>query len=116
MPAPLYSIIVILICLFAGYGINFAVGGLPPSLYGMMLFTISLHYKLIDDKTVANSISWTLKNMGVCFVPAGVGIIEHYDLVRSHGIAMVIITFVTTWLLLTFVGWTVQQQENKKAR
>ncbi|OKY25931.1 MULTISPECIES: CidA/LrgA family protein [Thalassotalea] len=116
MPAPLYSLIAILACLFTGYGIHFAIGGLPPSLYGMILFTISLHYRLIDDKTVANSISWTLKNMGVCFVPAGVGIIEHYDIVKSHGITLVIITFVSTWLLLTFVGWTVQQQENKKAR
>lgn len=116
MSTLIYSLVAISACLLVGYGVHFTVGGLPPSLYGMIIFTISLHKKLINDKKVATTIHWILKNMGVCFVPAGVGIIEHYDLIKLYGVAMVLITFITTWLLLTFVGLTVQQQENNKER
>lgn len=42
--------------------------------------------------------------MGVCFVPPGVGIINHFDLIQQHGIAIVAITFATTFILLTLIG------------
>ncbi|WP_286234826.1 CidA/LrgA family protein [Thalassotalea sediminis] len=113
MPQSLYAVVAILSCLLLGYGLHTLLGGLPPSLYGMIVFTLALHYNVIDDKRLEQSISWILKHMGVCFVPAGVGIIEHYDLIKSYGITMVAITFFTTWLLLTFVGWFAQKQENK---
>ena len=52
--------------------------------------------------------------MGVCFVPAGVGIINHLDLIKQHGIAIVAITFVTTFVLLTVVGLHYQRYERHK--
>ena len=42
--------------------------------------------------------------MGVCFVPAGVGIINHFELIKHHGLAIVFIIFITTFILLSFVG------------
>ncbi len=56
---------------------------------------------------------WVLANMPVCFVPAGVGIINHYELIKDHGIMLVTIIFLTTFLLLTFVGLTYQRQLNR---
>ena len=47
--------------------------------------------------------------MAVCFVPAGVGIVNHLDLVRQFGLAIVSITFVTTFILLTLVGLIYQR-------
>ena len=42
--------------------------------------------------------------MGVCFVPAGVGIINHLELVKEFGVVIVAITFASTFILLTIVG------------
>jgi holin-like protein len=109
----IYTIIYILICLLMGYLINHLIGGLPPSLYGMVIFTFLLHLRVCDALRVQASIAWGIKNMGVCFVPAGVGIINHYQLIKTHGIMLITIIFFSTFLVLTFVGLIFQSIENK---
>jgi holin-like protein len=85
---------------------------LPASLYGMVLFTLCLQIKLLQADRIKASIEWALSNMGVCFVPAGVGIINQLELIKNHGIALVTITFLTTFLLLTLVGIGYQRHLN----
>ena len=108
-----YAILALLICLAAGYGINTLIGGLPPSLYGMVVLTIALQLKWINADRVSACIAWGIRHMGVCFVPAGVGIIEHENLIKQHGLAIVLITFLTTFLLLSFVGIAYQNYEKR---
>jgi holin-like protein len=100
------------ICLIAGKSIEFFLPILPASLYGMMIFTILLHYRFLNAKRIQPCIEWALANMAVCFVPAGVGIINHYELIKNHGFMLVTIIFFTTFLLLTFVGMAYQRQLN----
>ncbi len=52
--------------------------------------------------------------MAVCFVPAGVGIMNHFELVKQFGITIVAITFVTTFLLLTLVGLHYQRYAERE--
>ncbi|GAA5131921.1 CidA/LrgA family protein [Thalassotalea piscium] len=108
----LYAIVMLLICLAGGYGINFLIGGLPPSLYGMAVLTTALQLQWISPVKFKLFATWAIRNMAVCFIPAGVGIIEHGDLIKTHGFAIVVITFITTFLLLTFVGVFYQRYEN----
>ncbi|XQW85781.1 CidA/LrgA family protein [Thalassotalea piscium] len=108
-----YAILALLICLACGYAIEWLVGGLPPSLYGMAVLTIALQSKWIDADRLNASVAWGIRHMGVCFVPAGVGIIEHQDLIKTHGIAIVGITFITTFLLLSLVGLIYQGYEKR---
>ena len=103
-----YSVLLIAACLAFGKLIAATMGGLPASLYGMLIFTSALHFQLINAKRVSASITWIIQNMGVCFVPAGVGIINHYQLIQAHGITLVAIIFVSTFILLTFVGLSYQ--------
>jgi holin-like protein len=102
------------ICLLAGKAIELFLPILPASLYGMMIFTALLHYRFLNAKRIQPCIEWALANMAVCFVPAGVGIINHYELIKNHGLMLVGIIFFTTFLLLTFVGLTYQRQLNRK--
>lgn len=111
----LYAIFSLLICLGCGYGLNYLLGGLPPSLYGMAILTIALQIKWINADKLSAFIAWSIRHMGVCFVPAGVGIIEHGNLIKQHGLAIVVITFITTFLILTFVGVIYQKYERKSA-
>lgn len=108
-----YTLTAISLCLLAGYQIEFILGSLPPSLYGMVLFTLLLHFNLINSKKVERTIAWGLKNMGICFVPAGVGMINHFDLIQQHGVMLVALTFITTFVLLTAVGLFFQHIENR---
>jgi len=108
-----YAVCAILICIALGELIYAIAGGLPASLYGMIVFTLLLKIRWINDKKIDASIRWIIANMGVCFVPAGVGIIQHYELIAKHGISIVLITFVTTFLLLTAIGLSYQKSLDK---
>ncbi|MDT0603394.1 CidA/LrgA family protein [Thalassotalea castellviae] len=109
----IYTVLFISICLLIGYFLNHLLGGLPASLYGMVVFTLLLHFRVCEASRVKASIAWGIKNMGVCFVPAGVGIINHYQLIKTHGLMLVTITFIGTLMVLTFVGLLFQHLENK---
>ena len=109
----IYSLLSVSICLLIGKVIELFLPIFPASLYVMLIFTALLHYRFLNAKRVKACIEWAITNMAVCFVPAGVGIINHYELIKNHGIMLVTIIFLTTFLLLTFVGLTYQRQLNR---
>jgi len=100
----IYSIAAIGLCVMLGHLIAQALGTLPSSLYGLICLTLLLHFNIVSAKKVSDSIGWAISNMGICFVPAGVGIIDHFDLIKSHGLSIVLIIFFSTFVLLTFIG------------
>jgi holin-like protein len=106
-----YSIFTLISCVGAGRLLAYFIPMLPGSLYGLILFTLTLHFQIFDADKIKNTVIWSIKHMGVCFVPAGVGIINHLDLIKQHGIAIVAITFATTFILLTVVGLLYQRYE-----
>lgn len=105
----LYSAFAIALSLAIGKLIYFLVAGLPASLYGMIVLNFLLHFQIISAARLKASIDWAIRNMGVCFVPAGVGIINHFDLVATHGVAIVGIIFITTFIVITLVGLITQR-------
>lgn len=108
----LYSVVVICLCLATGYGLNAIISNFPASLFGLLLLTISLQIKLVDAEKITSTVNWIIANMGVCFVPAGVGIMEHFGLLANYGIYLLIITIFTTLLLITVVAWLKQKNSN----
>jgi holin-like protein len=110
----IYSIFAIALCLLVGKAIEYFLPTLPASLYGMMIFTAFLHYRILNAQRIKPFIEWALANMAVCFIPAGVGIINHFELLKRHGLVLVSIIFFTTFVLLTFVGLLYQRQLNKE--
>ncbi len=105
----LYSIVAIMLCLYLGKTVHHAFGGLPGSLYGMIVLNIFLYFKMINAERLKATIEWIIKHMSVCFVPAGVGIIDHFDLVAQHGLAIVVVIFISTMALVTAVGLMVEK-------
>jgi holin-like protein len=114
MKNAIYSVLVVVLCLSIGKLITAFIGGLPASLYGMIIFTLLLHFQLFNANKIERSIEWALQNMGVCFVPAGVGIINHFELIKAHGLTIVFIVFITTFLLMTLVGLWYQLLINRR--
>lgn len=113
-----YSILALLICLLLGYVTYYLVGGIPASLYGMLILTILLSLNIIQANKLNATIQWIIANMGVCFVPAAVGIIEYVTLIRSYGLIITASVIGTTLLLLAIVGFLYQhfidnKQDNK---
>ncbi|REL29360.1 CidA/LrgA family protein [Thalassotalea euphylliae] len=112
----LYSLAAIFICLALGY-LTFAVFDLlPASLYGMCYFAFGLHLNVFDAKRVADTVSFMIKNISVCFVPAGVGIMNYFDLIRASGWQLLLFTIISTFALMIIVGWLYQTATTGKSR
>lgn len=105
----LYSISAIFLCVALGKVFAYFIPTVPGSLFGLIIFTLTLHFRLVDANRVKATVVWCIRHMGVCFVPAGVGIINHYELIKQFGVAIVFITFATTFILLTIVGLLYQR-------
>lgn len=100
----IYTIIAISICLIAGRIFYSIIGGLPASLYGMIMYCLFLQLGWFRPDKIEQTNQWAIKHMGVCFIPAAVGVINHFELFKNHGYAIVAIILFTTFLLITFVG------------
>jgi holin-like protein len=111
----LYTVIAISICLIAGKILYSVCGGLPASLYGMILYCFLLQLGWLKPEKVHQANQWMIKHMGVCFIPAAVGVINHFELFKNHGYAIVTIIFFTTFLLITFVGLLAEKYLTNKS-
>ena len=92
-----------------GYVVHFFVVLIPPSLYGMLILAAGLHFNIFNAEKMETSITWIIRNMGVCFVPAGVGIMNYFDLIKASGVQVLIFTIATTIVLMVLVGWSYQK-------
>ncbi len=99
-----YTIFAIGLCLALGKLINYFLPVLPASLYGMVIYCFCLQLNWLSPEKVNKSNQWFIKNMGVCFVPAGVGIINHFQLIQQYGVELIGIIFFSSFILLTLVG------------
>ena len=81
-------------------------GGLVPGpVIGMALIFLALSVARTErlrtiTAATANTSKVLLANLGLLFVPAGVGIIQHLDLIRDRGVALLVTIFVSTAVTL----------------
>ncbi len=101
----LYTIFAISICLLLGKLANYLIAGLPGSLYGMVFYAAFLQLNWFSPEKVTQTNQWLIKHMGVCLVPAGMGIIDHFQLIQEHGLALIVIICSSTFILLTIIGY-----------
>lgn len=108
----LLGITILLVFQLIGEVAGYFLGGIIPGpVIGMALIAITLTLtrglnalEPAHRQTVETSRS-ILANLGILFVPAGVGIIQHLDLIRDRGFALLAIVLLTTVLTLTVTVW-----------
>lgn len=86
---------------------------IPGSVLGMILMFIALHFKWIQIKQVDEVGTWLTDNMGIFFVPAGVGLMANFDVLANSWWQLLIIMGVTTVLMMMFVGRIVQSVKRR---
>lgn len=80
----------------------------PGSVIGMVLLFLALHYKVVPMKAVEEVGTWLTNNMGIFFVPAGVGLMANFDTLADTWWQLLLVIVVTTALMMAFVGKVVQ--------
>lgn len=87
---------------------------IPGSVIGMVLFFCALHFKWVKMEQVEEVGTWLTNNMGIFFVPAGVGLMANFDVLADTWWQLLVIMAITTALMMAFVGRIVQAIKSKE--
>ena len=90
----------------------------PASIYGIILLFAALETKLLKVSDIREASSFLLEIMPMLFVPAGVGLMENWGILRPVWLPFLGISAVTTFLVLAVSGRVTQavmRAKQKKA-
>lgn len=106
--------LIILACL---YGCKWLVAQLqlpiPGAILAMLLLCGLLLTRVVKESWIKPAANPLLHWMGLFFVPAGVGVVDHLALLQSEGVAFLASAAISTLLILLFTGHLYQLWEGK---
>lgn len=76
--------------------------GLPASITGMLLLFICLLTGLLKIEHIQEKSDFLLGNMAFFFIPAGVGIMNYFEILKSSAVQILIICVIST--VVTFAA------------
>lgn len=68
----------------------------PGPVVGMLLLVASLHFRVLREPVHAAA-TYLLSHLSLLFVPVGVGVITHLDLLRDYGVRLMLVIALSTW-------------------
>ena len=86
---------------------------LPGSVIGMILILASLKVGLIKLAWVTEAAELLLKNLSMLFVPAGVGVMVYFDLIKQQWLPLTVATIASTLAVLAVTGLTARALTRK---
>ncbi|WEG73524.1 CidA/LrgA family protein [Vagococcus intermedius] len=86
---------------------------IPGSVIGMLLLFTALYFKVVKVEEVDTVGTFLLDNLSILFLPAGVGIMVYFPVIRETWWSLLIITIITTVLTMAVVGRIVQGVKRK---
>lgn len=81
---------------------------IPSSIYGLVIMFLCLHFKIVKISDVKKTAVFLIEIMPLMFIPAAVGIIESWNIIKPNVIAYAIITIVSTVLVMAVAGRVTQ--------
>lgn len=81
---------------------------IPGSVLGLVLLFLALQLNVLKVEQVEEVGTWLTSNMGIFFVPAGVGLMTNFGVLADTWWQLLVIMVITTILMMGFVGKVVQ--------
>ena len=81
---------------------------IPSSIDGLVIMFLCLHFKIVKIADVKKTAVFLIEIMPLMFIPAAVGIIESWNIIKPNVIAYAIITIVSTVLVMAVAGRVTQ--------
>ncbi|MBP3518602.1 MAG: CidA/LrgA family protein [Parabacteroides sp.] len=104
----------ILFFYFTGEFISYFIDGfIPGSVIGMMLLFLALVFKVVKPEKVKKLSTLLTENMGLFFLPAGVGLMNALGILSRYWAVIVTASVVSTLLVIASVA-LVQQKLGKE--
>ena len=96
--------------------VHFTSVSLPSSIIGMLLLTLLLSLGWIKLAWVKGLADFLVGTLPFNFIPAGVGVMLHFDLIAASFWPIVVASAASTVLVLVVTGWTHQLIRNKSRK
>ncbi|MBG9982751.1 CidA/LrgA family protein [Aerococcaceae bacterium DSM 111020] len=87
---------------------------IPGSVIGMLLLFLALHNKWVKMEQIEEVGTWLTDNMAILFVPAGVALLTHFELLSSVWWQLLLIVIITVAITMGFVGILVQKMTRNR--
>ena len=81
---------------------------IPGSVLSMALVFVLLLSGLLKAEHIKEKTNFLMKNMAYFFIPAGVGILEHFETLKGSILPLLIICLITTVLTFAATAFTVR--------
>jgi holin-like protein len=108
------GVFIILLMLLLGNGLSSVINGIiPGSVIGMVLLFLALLLKIVKPETIRKPAGYLINHMSLFFIPAGVGLMNAWDMISSNWAAIIVSSSVSTVLVLAVVGLVQQKLEKK---
>ncbi|MDU2583337.1 MAG: CidA/LrgA family protein [Anaerococcus hydrogenalis] len=101
----LKEFVILCICLFLGtitrHIINFPI---PEGSYGTIYLFIALYFNILKSEDIKETFDCILKNLTFLFVPAGVGILANYNVIKGKIFQIIILLIIGTIISMALTG------------
>lgn len=81
---------------------------IPGSVIGMVLLFVALHFEFLEMSQVETVGEWLTDNMAILFIPPGVGLMTHFNVIAGVWWQLLIIVIGSTAAMIAFVAVVVQ--------
>ena len=77
---------------------------IPGPVVGMVLLLLALHWGPVQ-RAVAPAAGFLLTHLSLLFVPVGVGVMTHLDLLGAYGLRLLVVIVLSTWAGMAATVW-----------
>jgi putative effector of murein hydrolase LrgA (UPF0299 family) len=80
---------------------------LPGPVVGMLLLLFALRWPIVHQ-SVQGVAEFLLQHLSLLFVPVGVGVMTHLDVLGQYGVRIAIVIVLSTWISLGVTAWVLR--------
>lgn len=88
----------------------------PGNVLGMVILFLLLYFKVIKVEQVKAISDFFLDHLAFFFIPAGVGLISSFGVIKDIWIQLLLVCFITTAITMAVTGRIVQRIANMKKK
>ena len=111
------AFVIIYLCLYAGNTLSLLLPiTIPGSILGMLTLFALLATQILPVEWIKPGCHLLIRYMALLFVPISVGIINYTDVLSAQFGPIVISIVVSTFLVLTIVGWSAHKIHTRDVR
>jgi holin-like protein len=97
----LAAIVALLVCQLTGEAVVRSIGvPFPGPVVGMILLFVLMLVRAPLPATLGNTADGLLQHLSLLFVPAGVGVVQHLELLSGAGVQLLAVVVLTTLIAL----------------